>query len=70
MNGARTQRVIPATQAQQRALHAICKSQGLDIAVVLPDHNVSDPAQLSVKAASALIDESKLRQNGNGNHAP
>jgi hypothetical protein len=68
VNGTQTQRVVTATQAQQRALFAICKSQGLDIAAVLADYN-GDPAQLTVKAASLLIDELKSRQNGNGNHA-
>ena len=67
--GARAPRSVNATEAQQRALYAICQSLNLDLSAVLAQHNVSDASMLSVKAASQLIDQLKSRQNGNGTHA-
>jgi hypothetical protein len=54
-----------ATEAQQRAIYAICKSLNLDMAAVLADYNVTDAGQLSVKDASRLIDDLKGRQTAN-----
>ena len=62
-------RPVGATQAQQRAIFAICKSLNLDMAAVLADYNVSDANQLTVKDASQLIDQLKNPQNGNGTPA-
>lgn len=50
------------TDAQRRAIYAICKSLNLDMATVLADFNVTDASQLSVKDASRLIDDLKSRQ--------
>ena len=52
---------ITATDAQQRAIFAICKSQNLDVAAVLADFNVADSRDLHVKDASKLIDQLKAR---------
>ena len=68
-NVARGTRSVNATQAQQRALHAICNSMNIDLAALLAEYNVSDVRDLTVKDASKLIDELKSRQNGNGHHA-
>ena len=54
-----------ATEAQCRAIFAICKSLNMDMAALLADYNVSEPSQLHVKTASQLIDELKARQNAN-----
>ena len=50
-----------ATQAQQRAIHALSKRAGLDVGAAVSEHGVSDPADLSVRQASALIDSLKAR---------
>lgn len=63
-HGAKSSRAVSATAAQRRALFAICNSLDLDIAGVLADHNIADFAELSVHAASRLIDELKARRNG------
>ena len=52
-----------ATEAQCRAIFAICKANGIDMASVLADFNVADAKDLHVKDASRLIDQLK---NGNG----
>ena len=52
---------ITATEAQQRVIFAICKSQNLDVAAVLADFNVADSRDLHVKDASKLIDQLKAR---------
>jgi hypothetical protein len=52
-----------ATQAQQRAVYAISKSLGLDLAAVLADYSVASAADLTVKDASRLIDDLKSRQS-------
>ena len=57
-NGAR-----PATPAQIKALHAIARHQGLDLAVVLRQRwQVERPGDLSLRQASTLIDELKSRE--------
>ena len=61
----RTNRIVTATDAQQRAIFAICNSLNLELQAVLAVYNVGDASQLTVKDASRLIDELK-RQNGNG----
>jgi hypothetical protein len=61
----RNGRAVYATQAQQRAIFAICKSLNLDMAAILAQYNVTDASQLTVKDASYLIDALKS-QNGNG----
>ncbi|GMV82502.1 MAG: hypothetical protein AMXMBFR7_36860 [Planctomycetota bacterium] len=50
-----------ATQAQQRAIFAICKQQGIEMADVLADYNVADARDLTVMDASKLIDDLKSR---------
>lgn len=52
---------VTATEAQQRAIFAICKSQNLDVAAVLADFNVADSKELHVWDASKLIDQLKAR---------
>ena len=52
---------VTATEAQQRAIFAICKAQNLDLAAVLADFNVADSRDLHVKDASKLIDQLKSR---------
>ncbi|MEI6236606.1 MAG: hypothetical protein WCT04_26410 [Planctomycetota bacterium] len=59
---------VNATEAQCRAIFAICKSQGISMADVLADFNVADAKDLHVKDASRLIDQLKS-QNGNGTAA-
>ena len=61
-------RGVNATEAQCRAIFAICKSQGISMADVLADFNVADAKDLHVKDASRLIDQLKS-QNGNGSAA-
>ena len=56
-NGKRT----TATEAQCRAIYAICKAQNLDVAAVLADYNVADSRELHVKDASRMIDQLKSR---------
>jgi|SRR5579862_795140 len=60
-NGNANGRRVTATDAQQRAIFAICKSQNLDIAAVLAEYNVADPRELHVKDASKVIDQLKSR---------
>jgi len=56
-------RHVTATEAQCRAIFAICKSQGIDVNAVLADYNVSRAEDLNVRDASRLIDELKSKQN-------
>ena len=65
-NGSTPARKTTATDAQCRAIFAICKSLNIDMAALLADYNVAEPSQLHVKTASQIIDELKSRQNGNG----
>lgn len=54
-----------ATQSQVRALHAIAKSQNLNLTKLLRErYQVSKPEDLSVKEASGLIDHLKKSENG------
>lgn len=63
-NGAgATGRKTTATEAQQRAIFAICKNLNLDVKQIAADYNVTDVAQLPIKSASQLIDTLKSRQN-------
>jgi hypothetical protein len=55
-------RRVGATEAQCRAIFAICKAQGIDMASVLADFNVADAKDLHVKDASRLIDQLKSGQ--------
>ena len=62
-NGAANGRgMVPATQAQQRAIHALAKSLGQNLTDVLSEYSVSDPSGLSLRKASELIDKLKNRQ--------
>jgi hypothetical protein len=54
-----TNRLVQATAAQQKAIFAICRSKGVDMAAVLAGLNVTNASELSVRAASNLIDELK-----------
>ena len=54
-------RGVKASEAQCRAIYAICKSQGIEMASVLADFNVADPKDLAIKDASRVID---LLKNG------
>lgn len=56
-------RKVTATEAQCRAIAAICKSNGQNIDAVLADYNVSRPEDLNIRDASSLIDDLKSRQN-------
>jgi len=58
-----------ATEAQCRAIFAICKSLNLDMNAELANYNVTDASQLHVKDASRLIDDLKHRQAA-GNPEP
>jgi hypothetical protein len=59
-------RSVNATEAQCRAIFAICKAQGIDMAAALADFNVADARDLHVKDASRLIDDLKSKQAANG----
>jgi hypothetical protein len=48
-----------ATQAQQRAIFALCKSKGLVLAETVGRFGASDVSNLSLKDASRLIDQLK-----------
>ena len=67
VNGNGNGRSVKATDAQCRAIFAICKSQGLDMAAILADYNVTDAKDLHVKTASTIIDDLKSKQAANGN---
>ena len=66
-NGNGNGRRVNATEAQCRAIFAICKAHGIDMTAVLADFNVADARDLHVKDASRLIDQ--LKQNSNGTAA-
>ena len=55
-------RIVPATEAQQRAIHALTKSLGMSVTDALSAYGVSDPSSLSVRTASELIDKLKAKQ--------
>jgi hypothetical protein len=65
-NGRSNGRPVMATEAQQRALFAIAKQMNLDLNPILASYNATDASQLTVRDASALIDDLKSQQNGNG----
>lgn len=50
-----------ATAAQVRAIHAIASRNGVQLGTVLSDYGVANPEQLTVKAASELIDKLKRK---------
>jgi len=54
-----------STPAQQRAIHAICRSQGLAVRDVLSEYGTDSPRGLTVKEAGAVIDRLKA---GDGRH--
>ncbi len=55
---------MTATEAQCRAIHAICKSHGIEnVNTVLADYNVTRAEDLNIRDASRLIDELKAPQN-------
>ncbi len=58
-NGNGSARRGSASEAQCRAIFAICKSQGIEMLSVLADFNVADPKDLNIKDASRLIDQLK-----------
>lgn len=60
-NGGRN-RSAGATQAQQRAIFAISRSLNLEVGDVVADYGVADARDLTVKQASALIDDLKARE--------
>ena len=64
--GNRGGRTVMATAAQKKAIAAICKDQGLEVAEVLLDWD-GDPEKLTVKEASNVIDLLKGKPAGNGN---
>jgi hypothetical protein len=51
-----------ATVAQQRAIFAITKTLGYDMAAILADYSVADVRDLTVRDASTLIDTLKQQQ--------
>jgi hypothetical protein len=55
-------RPVMATEAQQRALYAIAKQMNLDLKEILASYNAADASQLTVRDASALIDDLKSQQ--------
>ncbi len=56
-----------ATASQVRAIHAIAKRQGLDLAQTLHDrYGTNQPEDLSITEASQLIDDLKCTTTGNG----
>ncbi|MCZ7645931.1 MAG: hypothetical protein M5U26_11715 [Planctomycetota bacterium] len=57
-------RHVPATVAQVRAIHAICKDRGLNPADAVAEFGVDAPERLSVKQASELIDRLKALKTG------
>jgi hypothetical protein len=66
-NGNGTQNGIPrpATQSQAKAIFAIAKNQGIDLGRFLQERfQVNRPEDLSIKQASAAIDELKGNTNG------
>ncbi|MBI3832495.1 MAG: hypothetical protein HY291_23425 [Planctomycetes bacterium] len=61
--GDNNRRPTGATQAQQRAIFAICKEQGLNMSDVLADYGAAEARDLSVMDASKLIDALKGQQS-------
>jgi hypothetical protein len=67
-SGTGSNQTRPATQSQVRAIHAIAKKRQFDLKPILQERfRVARPDDLSVKDASALIDElNKPGNNGGG----
>ncbi len=63
-------RFVPSTTAQQRAIHALCRNQHLDLADVLQGANVAGIEGLSIRAASGLIDKLKGSIGASTNGGP
>jgi hypothetical protein len=55
-------RFIPATAAQQRAVYAICKELGIEVAAVLAERGVAGMERLGLKTASQIIDALKAKR--------
>jgi hypothetical protein len=56
-----------ATASQIRAIHAIVDRQRLDLTAILHERfGISDPAELTITEASAMIDGLKETTNGHG----
>jgi hypothetical protein len=56
-NGRASRASRGSTQAQQRAIYALCKDRGVDMNEVLADLNVTDAKDLNIQQASQLIDD-------------
>lgn len=61
-NGNGNGRSVSATPAQQKCIKAIVSDLGIDLADALSGYGVSQPSDLTVKAASELIDALKAQQ--------
>jgi len=62
-NSASQPSVRAATQSQVKALHAIARSQGLNLSQLLNDRfRRARPEDLNIKEASSLIDQLKQRK--------
>jgi hypothetical protein len=62
-NGHSQPPVRPATQSQIRAIHAIARSQRLDLGQFLRDRfHIDRPEDLSIKDASGAIDDLKRKE--------
>ena len=55
-------RFIPATAAQQRAVHAICRELGIEVSAVLAENGVAGMERLGLRQASQIIDKLKSRK--------
>lgn len=58
--GAPTRSPRAATAGQTRAIYALTRQAGVDLANLLHDHGVARVEDLSIKAASAIIDRLKV----------
>jgi hypothetical protein len=68
-NNRRRDNTRKATASQVRALHAIADRNSINLAGVLQDRfGISQPEELTITEASALIDELKSQANGAGGH--
>jgi hypothetical protein len=63
--GQKTNAPRPATQSQVKAIHAIARNQGLNVAQLLRDRfHVAKPDDLTISEASQLIDQLKNPKAG------
>ncbi|MBI3832197.1 MAG: hypothetical protein HY291_21930 [Planctomycetes bacterium] len=67
-NGHGTRRIAPATNAQLRAIRALCKDLGLEPEPFLAEQGVTEAAPLSIVGASKAIDDLKSRLAACGTH--